>query len=211
MAFRQSRLRSVIEIGVVWIVALIVVSSYMNAFGIKRNGCYDQWSSDGKMDTMYRFIYFTCYQSIACFIPFITMIAVYTASMYFLTHKKIPGNCQGLLEKRKQRNMRIIKMFGMIVILFFIFNMPYMISVMIYTALHAFQPTTIDLNAENYFLITNYCLYTFSAINSCINPFIYARMHQSMRKFLHKHWGKGLNTRRMSRISSFDRLGTINL
>ncbi|XP_057303399.1 neuropeptides B/W receptor type 1-like [Hydractinia symbiolongicarpus] len=186
---RQSKTRSLIEIGGAWLLALCIVSpfAYKHTYVLKYDICYDAWhTTDGFLDRLRRLIYYSVYEGFGCFIPMIIMGIVYTKSVIILNNRQVPGNNKTLEVKRKKQNKRIIKMFGTIVFVFLALTTPYMINVIIVVYYQAYRMKKYLENTEFFFNL-NYGLFTLSAFNSCINPFIYARMHHSMKKSFNKH------------------------
>ncbi|XP_057303400.1 C-C chemokine receptor type 1-like [Hydractinia symbiolongicarpus] len=192
-AIHISRKRCLIEISCAWIIAFFIVSPYMfvHKYNRQKETCYDDWdTTDTRQDSIRRLIYFSVYECFACFIPAIIMVVVYLQSISKLRSHHIPGNHACLERNRKHKNMQIIKMFGLIVFVFFTLTTPYMVSVFVVIYYMAYDKDFYTQHIELFFNLS-YALFILAGFNCCVNPFIYAGMHQDVRKFF-----QGLATRK---------------
>lgn len=184
-AIHISRKRCLLEISCAWIIAFFIVSPYtfVHKYNRQKETCYDDWdTTDTRRDSIHRLIYFSVYECFACFIPAIIMVVVYLQSISKLRSHHIPGNHECLERNRKHKNMQIIKMFGLIVFVFFTLTTPYMVSVFVVIYYMAYDKDFYMQHIELFFNLS-YALFILAGFNCCVNPFIYAGMHQDVRKF----------------------------
>lgn len=184
-AIHISRKRCLLEISCAWIIAFFIVSPYtfVHKYNRLKETCYDDWdTTDTRRDSIHRLIYFSVYECFACFIPAIIMVVVYLQSISKLRSHHIPGNHECLERNRKHKNMQIIKMFGLIVFVFFTLTTPYMVSVFVVIYYMAYDKDFYMQHIELFFNLS-YALFILAGFNCCVNPFIYAGMHQDVRKF----------------------------
>ena len=192
-SMRRSHFSSSIEVIVVWLIALLIVSPKMYYLHVSEKfACYDEtW------EQQHKFIWVITVHSGSSIIPLIIMLIIYTLCAYKISTMTLPGDDKKMAMKRKKRNTKIIYMFGIIVILFFILTIPYAIFTMISSYHFMYDQHIFITNVTLYFHLT-YLLYTISSFNSCTNPFIYAKMHENMKRTLTKH----LNTWKSNMVES---------
>ena len=194
----RSRLRSSVEVLIVWIIALSVVGfqMYHTQIFIPYNICTDVWPTRVK-----KFTYYAVLQSFSCFLPIIFMAALYMLCAYKLYSMEMPGDDKRLAVKRKKQNKQIVTMFGAIVLIFFLLTTPYSVYTTVTNYYAVFDFAIYYANRNLYFQLS-YALYTIAAFNSCVNPFIYAKMHHNMKKSFKKHISTWRSTSDMSKISN---------
>ena len=175
------------EILVIWIIAVGIVSPYMNTLSVKRGICHTwDWTR------IQVFIYYAVYINLCSFIPAIVIICIYTKSIYLLARKEIPGSEDKTLSaKRKKEFLKIMQMFSCIAIVFFMLTMPYMVVHFISSYYGTFDVMTFCENSK-LLMSLQYGFYTLAHFNCCVNPFIYANMHRNMKRTLMKHFNKRL-------------------
>ena len=87
------------------------------------------------------------------------------------------------MKKRNEQNRRVVNMFLIIVCIFFVFTMPYSAFYVATNFMLTYRRAEVD---RNLIWVLNYSLFVLTNINSCINPFIYAKMHQEINEFVRK-------------------------
>ena len=91
------------------------------------------------------------------------------------------------MKRRIIENKKVIRMFILIGTLFCICTLPYASLYATINFLLAYRRE--DVNQEVIWTL-NYSLFAFSNINSCLNPFIYAKRQAEVKNFLKKAWNK---------------------
>ena len=97
------------------------------------------------------------------------------------------NNNNNTMKRRIIENKKVIRMFILIVTFFCICTLPYAILYATINFLLAYKRQ--DVNQEVIWTL-NYSLFAFSNINSCLNPFIYAKRQAEVKKFVKKAWNK---------------------
>lgn len=173
--------RSVFINLIIWMLALAVVSPYMHAQEVRFGSC---WAY--KWEPIHTFIYYSVYIGLSCFVPVVLLIGIYSAAIYMLSQKEVPGEDTRLHERRKKQYKGLTIMFGSIVLLFFVLTTPYMVFQFIVSYYGTFD-LTYYFGHHELFMSLHYAFYTISHFNCCGNPFIYAKMHKNLRRSLTKH------------------------
>lgn len=108
--------------------------------------------------------------------------------VYWLTCRALKSNTakhanNEAMLKRFKANAKIVKMFIIIISVFFVLTMPY--ALFYFAANHIVSYDT-SLNASDYNLLAtlNYILFIPSAANGCVNPIIYARRQKEINAFV---------------------------
>ena len=91
------------------------------------------------------------------------------------------------MKRRIIENKKVSRMFILIGTLFFICTLPFAIFYASINFLLAYKGK--DVNQEVIWTL-HYSLFAFSNINSCLNPFIYAKRQAEVKKFVKKAWAK---------------------
>ena len=143
--------------------------------------CIDVWELKAK------FIYYAVLQSVSCFLAVITMVVVYTLSAVRIYQHTLPGseNNKKAECRRMKQNKNITKMFGRIVLVFFTLTTPNSIFFFVQAYIGTFREDLFFKEYKKFFYISQ-VLYAVSALNCCVNPIIYARMHKNMRMSFRK-------------------------
>ena len=107
-------------------------------------------------------------------------------TIYFLTTRALKANTfkhanNRAMEQRNKQNARIVKMFVIIIVIFYILTMPYGLFHMYFEYINLYDPK----NAKNSLLNTiKFVLFIPVSANGCVNPIIYGNMHRGMNKFI---------------------------
>ena len=91
------------------------------------------------------------------------------------------------MRRRIIENKKVIRMFILIETLFCICTLPYAILYATINFLLAYRRNDVD---PQVIWTLNYSLFAFSNINSCMNPFIYAKRQAEVKDILKKVWNK---------------------
>lgn len=159
----------------VWFLSIAIVSPYMYVNRVTNGACYDHWTN------LERFIYYAVLQCFSCFVPIMIMAVVYTLSTIAIKKKRIPGEYGRLHVRRQKRVQKMTKMFGIIVVVFFVMTTPYLVSFFVAAYYGTFNEKKY---LKNIHVLTNinYATYTLMAFNACIDPFIYSIRYKEMSK-----------------------------
>ena len=104
-------------------------------------------------------------------------------------------------ERIRKENKNIIKMFGIVVLFFVVLTYPY--SIFWFYVKYIFLSNLNPLDVS-YLLTWNVGLSAVTALNSCVNPLIYARMHKEINRSLRRFCCRssvGLGEESMTRLS----------
>ena len=158
---------------------------------LKNNFCYsDNYEIIGSDRS---FIYQTVWVVYAMVIPFFIMSYTYSITARAIRSNSLKHANNRAMEQRSKQNAKIVKMFFIVVSIFFAFSMPYTITFVYFTYLVKYDASNPDI------ILANTLTYIFlipATANGCLNPFIYARMHRDINGYI-----KGLfyNIRRLFR------------
>ena len=144
----------------------------------------------GMSDEGYK-VYLMVWTCLGWVIPLIIIAVMYGICIKALRDGRFKNDTSDTAVRRRQENERVIKMFVIIVTLYFIFTIPHSI---------------IDLfryidNKSDAVIILHECSVIVVLFNSCTNPFIYARMHRDMNSFVHNTWRR-IKGKRMKTLDS---------
>lgn len=136
-----------------------------------------------------QFAYASCYTSIGWLIPGIILATLYfktanqlRASEEYHSHTKV------MQQQIRRENKEVVKMFVVVVALFFLLTLPNAVYQVVY---HYFYMFKVELIRGKSHLGQLYIvLPCVSAMNSCINPLVYAKMHREVNRYLHGLFGK---------------------
>ncbi|XP_065069345.1 compound eye opsin BCRH2-like isoform X1 [Rhopilema esculentum] len=125
-------------------------------------------------------IYLMVWTCLGWIIPLIIVSVLYTLSIKKLKSQAVIKDKSETAMRRREENQRVVKMFIIIVGLYFIFTIPHSI---------------IDLfryidNKSDAVVVLHECSVIIVLFNSCTNPFIYARMHRDVNSFVVGAWRK---------------------
>eukprot|EP00794_Sanderia_malayensis_P020283 gene20283-22269_t len=183
---RLSTKFKIIGIIVVWLVALGITVPYAISQGVDKDQsiCIDQ----GVLSKKARNIYVTCWIVTGWGIPFIVISILYSICVFELMSKKKSNSVT--VKQRRDENKRVVKMFLIIVSLFFIFTTPYSLMYVTFNYLLTYKREAVDINA---IMKWNYALFVLTTLNSCMNPIIYAKLHREINPFVKKLAGRVFN------------------
>ena len=126
-------------------------------------------------------IYLMVWTCLGWVIPLIIIAVLYGICIKTLHESKFQSEkASEATARRTAENQRVVKMFIIIVCLFFIFTIPH---------------SVIDLfryvdNKSDAVILLHECSVVLTLVNSCTNPFIYAKMHRDINGFIVTTWRK---------------------
>lgn len=172
----QVRCQTFTETLLVWFFSFVIIVPRITFTEINNGRCEDPfWHK--------HYSYYVLTESLVCILPLCSMMIVYTASSYVMMTRNLPVSKRVSTKRRKQyKNMS--KMFFILVCVYITCSAPH--SVLIFVLDHKRHHGN---DSERY--TTTEKLYLRNgarillAINYCINPYFYAKMHQSLGKYLH--------------------------
>ena len=138
------------------------------------------WRSKmGISDEGYK-IYLMIWTCLGWVIPLIVICVLYGICIKTLNSSSLKQDHGDAGKRRRKEDKRVVKMFVLIVVLFFVFTIPHSI---------------IDLfryidNKSSAVILIHECSVILVLVNSCTNPFVYARMHRDVNAFVVKTWMK---------------------
>ena len=114
-------------------------------------------------------------------IPNFIIIIVYCLIARALKANTLKHANNRAMEQRNKQNAKIVKMFIIIIIIFFTLTMPYAIFYCYASYMAVYDPQ----NPKNEQIVTiNFILFILVAANGCVNPLIYAKMHREINRYL---------------------------
>lgn len=156
-----------------WKKVVAVITIWISAFLVKfpltwRMDLFKYGDRDYK-------IYLMVWTIIGWIIPVIAITILYTLSVRVLMKQQNKQKGSGReAERRRRDNMRVVKMFIIIVALYFTFTIPHSISDL-FRYIYDGSPSMVIIHEVLVILVL---------INSCTNPFIYAGMHPDVKRYI---------------------------
>ena len=123
-------------------------------------------------------IYLMVWTCLGWVLPLFIIAYMYAVCIRRLNENNVNKDNSASAMRRREENKRVVKMLVLIVVLYFIFTIPHSI---------------IDLfryidNKSDAIVVLHECSVIVVLFNSCTNPFIYARMHRDVNKFVSRAW-----------------------
>ena len=166
------------SVAFVWISAIGVVLPEVLKHKLTEHGCSIHVDEDEGTTS---FILATIYFVFSPCIPFLLIIIVYYLTVLALKRSTLRHENNRAMELRNKQNGRVVRMFIIIIMVYFLLTIPYAIS-NIYGCYVNFVDT-LNPNRKIINTLTEILAIPASAHN-CVNPIIYARMHRDIRKYL---------------------------
>ena len=91
------------------------------------------------------------------------------------------------IKKRNAQNRKVVKMFIIIVGIFSLCTLPYSIFFVATNFMLRYRRAAVD---HSLIWVLNYALFVLTNVNTCINPFIYAKMLKEMKTIVRNAWKK---------------------
>eukprot|EP00112_Aurelia_sp_Birch-Aquarium-sp1_P011800 Seg2482.1 transcript_id=Seg2482.1/GoldUCD/mRNA.D3Y31 product="C3a anaphylatoxin chemotactic receptor" protein_id=Seg2482.1/GoldUCD/D3Y31 len=139
-----------------------------------------------KMSDVEFLVLFTIWAFIGWILPFFVIFVLYRRCIKILQKNHFKGIENETMRRRLKENKRVVKMFIIVVSLFFLVTFPFVATLLgINYRIRFSKPS---LKTFRLMRITLESLTVVLALNGCLNPFIYAKMHQSFNAFVVKVW-----------------------
>ena len=151
---------------------------------------------------VHQIVYAACYITVGWIVPGVILVTLYykTAGQLKMS-EDYHSHARVMQRQIRRENREVVKMFVVVVALFFACTMPNAVYQIVYHYIYLFR-----VEANSPYLIQIYTILPcLSAMNSCINPLVYAKMHKEMNRHM-----RGLATmlRRTLCSQSVQRLDT---
>ena len=117
------------------------------------------------------------------FIPGIVIAVIYCLTGVALRASTIKHENYRAMEHTKKQNAKIVKMFAIIVIIYFVLTIPYAVCTFYGNYLFLYDASH-QIAASTYTLM--HILQILFYANSCVNPIIYAKMHREINQYLRR-------------------------
>lgn len=155
----------------VWLFAFGNAMPYMLSIGMQ-DGKYCRVISGKVMTVKELTSYNWVWMAANWILPLVILCVLYSRCTKKLRENKLKYSQNETMKKRADENKRVVKMLSIVVFAFFMLTIPYTFFYMV-----AYAPQHMDFILV---LTLNYALSVLTSINSCVNPFIYARMHKEI-------------------------------
>ena len=173
---RISITKKCIGLLLVWLFAFGNAMPYMLSIGMQ-DGKYCRVISGKVMTVKELTSYNWVWMAGNWILPMVILCVLYSRCMKKLRNNKLKYSQNETMKKRADENKRVVKMLSIVVIAFFMLTIPYTLFYMGMSYMVAYAPQHMNLIL---ILTLNYALSLLTSINSCVNPFIYARMHKEI-------------------------------
>ena len=130
-------------------------------------------------------VFWTTILIVTTLVPTTILTAVYYSAAMAIIKSLEATQCSTQSKKRIMRNRKVNRMFVIAVVCFFISVTPYTIFCVLFALLTEYQRSFI-LSNRNLLNWVDLVLQTIMTFNSCINPFVYCKMHKEVASFINK-------------------------
>lgn len=120
-------------------------------------------------------------------LPLSIIASLYGCCIYKLKERSFKSDANKSMQRRVQQNKKVINTFIIISSLYGICTLPYSVFYATIHYLLAYKRQETDMEI---IWTLNYSLFALTNINSCLNPFVYARRQPEVRQFLCTAWNK---------------------
>ena len=167
----------------IWTLALIMAIPYAWTLRIDDEGfCWDHWSSSTN-----QFIYNSSLDVLVLPLPCVIMVICYAMCSHALRAGISRLTNDNAIRDRLIRNKKVTNMFIIVVVTYFVLSAPYIIFHFVDNYLQVYE-AKFHARYTNKFMMLNYGLFTLSALNSCVNPLIYTKMHHEVSMTIKSRW-----------------------
>ena len=173
---RISVKKKCIGLVIVWLFAFGNAMPYMLSVGIE-DGKYCRVMSGKLMTKKEVTTYNWVWMAGNWIVPMGILCVLYSQCMKKLRENKLKYCRNNSMKIRAAENKRVVKMLSIVVCVHFTLTMPYTLFYIWMSYMVAYNPQDMDLIL---ILTLNYALLVPTNINSCVNPFIYARTHREI-------------------------------
>ena len=132
-------------------------------------------------------VYAICYTTVGWIVP-----GMILATIYYKTAKQLKmsedyhSHVRVMQRQIRRENKEVVKMFVVVVWLFFACTMPNVVYQIVYHYIYLFGA----MSSKAYLIQIYTILPCLSAMNSCINPLVYAKMHKEVNRHVRGLIGK---------------------
>ena len=184
MKHRLSTNSNACVIILMWAIAIIVTAPhvYIKRYEHHRNEyfCVDDRSILGHRAMV---TYAIAYPVAVWIIPVLVTAALYGICIRKLRESSLQNEHSDSMKRRILENRKVIRMFILIGALFCICTLPYAILYALFSLHNGYNIGSFDSEAV---LTLTYSIFALSIMNSCMNPFIYAKRQPEMKEFVKK-------------------------
>ena len=127
--------------------------------------------------------YFGFYTLIGWVVPAVIMVGTYYQIARQLRHSEEHHSDTQVMQRQiRNENKRVVGMFIIIVAMYFFFTLPFAVYQVIFSVFYHYDTAKFK---RKEFLIIYLLLPCISAMNSCVNPLVYAKMHREINRYIH--------------------------
>ena len=130
-------------------------------------------------------LFWTTIFIVTTLLPTIILIVVYYSAAMAIIKSLKATQCSTQSNTRIMRNRKVNRMFVIAVVCFFISVTPYTMFTVLFSFLAEYKLSFI-LSNRNLLNWVDLVLQTTMTFNSCINPFVYCKMHKEVGSFINK-------------------------
>ena len=172
---------------IVWAIAIGISIPYILTQDLQYYKGESFCLEDAVMTKKQKVIYVISLSVICWIIPITVVSVLYVLCIEKLREKSFNNDNNESMKRRLIENNRVIRMLILITILFCLLTLPYATFYSTSTILLTYKRAGIDIDL---IWTLNYSLFAISNINSCINPFFYAKRQPEIKAFVKMAWNK---------------------
>eukprot|EP00112_Aurelia_sp_Birch-Aquarium-sp1_P004870 Seg1550.3 transcript_id=Seg1550.3/GoldUCD/mRNA.D3Y31 product="Cholecystokinin receptor type A" protein_id=Seg1550.3/GoldUCD/D3Y31 len=163
----------------VWLFGIFINTPVLTALRHKESTCYTKKLLSPEL----HLAYFGFYTLVGWVIPATIMVGTYYQIARQLRHSEAYHSDTQVMQRQiRNENKRVVRMFIIIVALYFLFTLPFAVYQVVFSVFWHYDTAKVK---RKEFLIPYLLLPCISAMNSCVNPLVYAKMHREINRYLH--------------------------
>ena len=167
------------SIAAVWLLSVVITIPCILRVHLVQNYCIP---TNSKIVNDKDFVIFTgIFVLYNWFIPSFSMMFVYYFTARSLKASSLKHENNRAMEQRNRQNAKAVKMFAVVVIVFFLLTVPYGVFYFFATYMEAYERTSVDVIL---YQALQFILFVVASANGCVNPLIYAKMHREMNRYV---------------------------
>ena len=167
------------SIAVVWLLSVVINIPYSLRIHLEHNACVP---TNSKIVSDKNFVVFTgIFVLYNWCIPSLSMMFVYYFTARSLKASSLKHENSRAMEQRNRQNAKAVKMFAVVVIVFFLLTVPYGVFYFFSTYMFTYKRTSVDVIL---YKTLNQIVFVAASANGCVNPLIYAKMHKEINKYV---------------------------
>ena len=167
------------SIAAVWLLSVAINIPYSLRIHLEHNACVP---TNSKIVSDKNFVVFTgIFVLYNWCISSLIMMFVYYFTARSLKASSMKHDNSRAMEQRNRQNAKAVKMFAVVIIVFFLLTVPYGVFYFFATYMFTYRKTSVEVTLLK---TLNHILFVAASANCCVNPLIYAKMHREVKRYV---------------------------